>query len=163
MKKLFLLSLFVGVAFFAVPVAAHADPQPTKAYRHTDSKFHAGQLTYANTAIAKTSTGLAGSFAAAKPVFCGGVSVGFDVGCDPKDNNPIHAYLAAVIKWLSGLIAAAAAIMIVVSGIQYITSSGNPDATKAAKSRLTNAILGIILFIFMFAILNWLIPGGVLQ
>ncbi|MEX0932018.1 MAG: hypothetical protein WDZ81_00230, partial [Candidatus Saccharimonadales bacterium] len=53
-------------------------------------------------------------------------------------------------------------LMIVVSGVQYIASAGNPDTVKAAKKRLNNAVIALVLFIFMAAILNFLVPGGLL-
>jgi hypothetical protein len=45
-------------------------------------------------------------------------------------------------------------IIIVISGIQFITSGGNPDAAGAARNRLTYAIIGFIVIILAFAILQ---------
>lgn len=89
------------------------------------------------------------------------VTVGVDVGC-AGDRNPIYDYLSAVIKFLSAGVGLVVVLMIVVSGIQYITSAGNPQGIEAAKKRLTNAIIALLLYIFMAAILNFLIPGGIL-
>lgn len=96
----------------------------------------------------------------------GGVTVGVSIkGSDTcvgsANDNPIYAYLRGIILFLSGIFGLLAVLMIIVSGIQYITSSGSPQAIEGAKKRLGNAILGIILFMLMFAILNYLIPGGV--
>ncbi len=73
----------------------------------------------------------------------------------------IVTYLRVLIKFLSGIFGVLVLLMILISGFQYMTSAGSPDAVKAAKSRLTNAIIGLILFILMFGILNYLIPNGV--
>ena len=43
-------------------------------------------------------------------------------------------------------------IIIVISGIQFITSNGNPEAAAAARSRLIFAIVGFVLLILAFAI-----------
>lgn len=67
-----------------------------------------------------------------------------------------------VIKFLSGAVGLVVVLMIVVAGIQYITSAGDPGRVKEAKNRITNAITGLILFVLMFAILNFIIPGGIL-
>ncbi len=47
-----------------------------------------------------------------------------------------------------------AVIMIVISGIQFITSSGNPEAAGAAKNRLVYALIGFVVIIMSFAILQ---------
>ncbi len=46
------------------------------------------------------------------------------------------------------------AIFIVISGIQFINSGGNPEAAGGAKNRLTYAIVGFIICILSFAILQ---------
>ena len=43
-------------------------------------------------------------------------------------------------------------IIIVISGIQFITSSGNPEAAAAARGRLIFALVGFALIILAFAI-----------
>jgi hypothetical protein len=78
-------------------------------------------------------------------------------------NGLIFNYLIIIIQFLSGAIGLVIVLMIVIGGIQYITSAGDPGAVKAAKGRIVNAITGLVLFILMFAILNFLIPGGVFQ
>jgi hypothetical protein len=51
--------------------------------------------------------------------------------------------------------------LIIVGGIQYITSGGVPQRIEAARKRIINAITALVLFIFMYALLQWLIPGGI--
>jgi len=45
-------------------------------------------------------------------------------------------------------------IIIVISGIQFVTSGGNPEAAAAARGRLTFAIIGFVIIILAFAILQ---------
>lgn len=80
-----------------------------------------------------------------------------------KPGGPIFVYLAMIIKFLSGAIGLVIVLMIVVVGVQYITSAGDPGRVKEAKTRITNAITGLVLFVLMFAILNFLIPGGIIN
>jgi hypothetical protein len=74
----------------------------------------------------------------------------------------IFSYLKMIIQFLSGAVGLVVVLLIVIGGVQYITSAGDPAGVKAAKSRITNAITGLVLFLLMFAILNFLIPGGII-
>ena len=89
------------------------------------------------------------------PLSSGGTTV------DCSGNGLIFNYLKMVIQFLSGAIGLVIVLMIVIGGVQYITSAGDPGAVKAARGRIINAITGLVLFILMFAILNFLIPGGI--
>jgi len=78
-----------------------------------------------------------------------------------KDSCGIVAYLVDFIRILSGLVGVVVVIMITVGGIQYSTARDNPQATAAAKGRIVNAVLALVLYLFIFAFLQWLVPGGV--
>lgn len=45
-------------------------------------------------------------------------------------------------------------IVIIISGIQFVLSSGNPEAAATAKNRLVYAIVGFIIIVLAFAILQ---------
>jgi hypothetical protein len=77
-------------------------------------------------------------------------------------DNPIINILRIVIKVAAAGVGLVVAGMIVVAGIQYSTSQGNPQRTVAAKQRLINAIIGLIMFIFATVILNYVVPGGII-
>jgi ABC-type Fe3+ transport system permease subunit len=47
-----------------------------------------------------------------------------------------------ILLYLAGLIAAA---YVIYGGIQYITSQGEPDRTKAAKNTIINALIGVVI------------------
>lgn len=79
-----------------------------------------------------------------------------------KSNCGIIAYLITAINILSGLVGVVVVVMIAIGGIQYSTSRDNPQATAAAKDRIRNAIIALVAYIFMWAFLQYLIPGGVL-
>ena len=53
------------------------------------------------------------------------------------------ALLDSIVKYVSGLIATLAVIMIVIAGILYLTSAGIPSRTEAAKKTLLYAVAGI--------------------
>lgn len=78
------------------------------------------------------------------------------------NNNPIFVYLRGIIQFLATGVGIIVTINLVIGGIQYMASRGNPQATQAALSRITNSVIALVLFILMAAILNFLVPGGLL-
>jgi hypothetical protein len=69
-------------------------------------------------------------------------------------------YLMVFINVLSGIVGVVVIAMIIIGGIQYSAAQDNPNAISAAKKRITNAVLALLVFIFMFTFLQWLVPGG---
>ncbi len=74
----------------------------------------------------------------------------------------IMTYVRAIIRFMGSLVGLVIIMMIIIGGVQYLTAAGNPSQVAAAKSRIQNAITGLFLFIFMYAILNYLVPGGII-
>lgn len=74
--------------------------------------------------------------------------------------NALINFLKVAINVLSALVGLVVTAMIVLGGIQYASAGGNPNATSAAKKRIFNAIFALIAYLFLFVILEWLLPGG---
>jgi hypothetical protein len=82
---------------------------------------------------------------------------------NPKtESGKIWSIISLVLNLLSGAIGVAAVIMLVMGGIQYAASNGDPSAVTAAKKKISNVLLGLAAYVFLFAFLQWLIPGGIL-
>ena len=62
--------------------------------------------------------------------------------------------LSEFLPYIFGIAGFIAVIMIVISGIQFITSSGNPEAAGAARGRLVFALIGFGLILLSFVILK---------
>lgn len=77
-------------------------------------------------------------------------------------NCGIVKTLIVIINILSAMVGVVIVAMLIVGGIQYSSAGDDPKKITAAKSRISNAILAFVVFIFMFAFLNWVVPGGVL-
>lgn len=77
-------------------------------------------------------------------------------------SNPIVQTLTAILALLAGGVGLAVVGGIVWGGILYMTARGNSSQTQQAITVIINSCIGLLLFIFMFAIINFLIPGGVL-
>jgi hypothetical protein len=97
-----------------------------------------------------------------------GDSLGKDKNGKPCVDNTsnggaIIVYLIFILKLLGGAVGIVIVLMLVIAGIQYITSVGDPGRIKAAKDRIVGAMTALLLFVTMFAILNFLVPGGILK
>lgn len=73
----------------------------------------------------------------------------------------IKNYVNPFIRLLSGLIGVIVAISLIWAGILYSSAGGDPGRVSAAKTRIYNSILALIAYLFLFAFLQWLIPGGI--
>lgn len=108
-----------------------------------------------------------------KPYKCGygpgvePVSTRFNLGClgtnppgDGKSVGPIEDMVYAFVKLLSLGVGLVLIASVIYAGIQYASSSGNPEKTAAAKTRILNAFVGLIFYLLIFALIQWLVPGG---
>ena len=94
---------------------------------------------------------------------CGGVQTSL-ISCDKGDQDSlggVGALLKEIYKILNYLIIIVAVAGTVYGGILYTTAGGNSEQTKKAISYIRNVIIGLIAWALMYAILNWLVPGGV--
>ena len=92
-----------------------------------------------------------------------------DYRCDPNNpdsciqDNPIIKWLNFLINLVAGIVGVGAVLMVIWAGIQYTTARDNAQAVAEAKQKIINVVIGIAAFIFLYAFLNWLVPGGVFK
>lgn len=73
-----------------------------------------------------------------------------------------------ILQWLIGVLMVVFAVLLAVAGFGLVTSGGNPSALQTAKDRMTNAIIGLIIVLcawlivdtVMRALLNPVGPSG---
>ncbi len=110
-------------------------------------------------------TGFAAAAAAPGDV-CGAapnsVVTSINIGCTGK-GNPITDVAFAIIRFLSIGVGLVLTGSMVFAGIQYTASRGDPKATAEAMGRIRSNITALLIFIFAYAILNYLIPAGFFQ
>lgn len=83
-------------------------------------------------------------------------------GCESEENGHgegIKCVVLLVVNILSVLVGIVGVIGIVIVGIQYLTAGGNEEQTRKAKRRLFEIVIGLIAFVLMSALLNWLLPN----
>jgi len=79
-----------------------------------------------------------------------------------RDNCGIIRYLALFINILSAIVGIVVTGVIVWGGIQYSTSGGDSGKTQAAKQKIYNGVIAMVAFIFTYAFLQYIVPGGLL-
>lgn len=73
----------------------------------------------------------------------------------------LKTYVDPAVNVLSGLAGIIVVANIAIGGIQYSSAGGDPGKVSAAKSRITKAILALVAFIFLYAFINFILPGGI--
>lgn len=76
-------------------------------------------------------------------------------------STELDGWLNTAINVLAALVGIAIVASILIGAIQYITAGSNTSQVGAAKQRITMAVLGFGLFLMGYALLQWLIPGGI--
>jgi len=78
--------------------------------------------------------------------------------------TPANCGIVKFITDITNALSAAVGVVIVISltwaGIQYSSAGGDSQKVGAARHRIQNGVIALAMFIFMYAFLTWLIPGG---
>jgi hypothetical protein len=94
---------------------------------------------------------------------CGGgaqaVKTTINIGCKGV-GNPIVDSLFAIIRFLSIGVGLAIVAGLIIAGIQLTASKGDPQLRAKAISRIYNVVIALFVYIFAYAILNYVIPAG---
>jgi hypothetical protein len=70
----------------------------------------------------------------------------------------IGDYIATAYRWSIGAAAVVAAVMLMVGGLQYLTSAAG-SSVSAAKERISNAVVGLAIAAFAYLILSTVNPA----
>lgn len=83
---------------------------------------------------------------------------------DQKDESPEsnslygpNGIITKIVRLLSLVIGIAAVIVIIIGGIRYVTSSGDPNNTTGAKNTILFAIVGLLVALLAQAIIIFVI------
>ena len=92
-----------------------------------------------------------------------GSSTGSPIDCqsNSSSNCIVSKYINPLIRFLNIAVSLVVVISIVIGGIQYSASRDNPEAVKAARRRIMNAIIGLVSYFLLWSLLNFIIPGGI--
>lgn len=85
--------------------------------------------------------------------------LGRNFQCDPTtglncQSTSINGLIRTVINWLLGIAFGIAVLFLIVGGFWYITSAGNEETAEKGKGTAINAIIGIVIIILSYVIIN---------
>ena len=98
---------------------------------------------------------------------CGGVETSI-ISCDNDGGSTANVKDSAVwqilrvaINILTGGIMIAALGGLIYASVLYTSSGANPETRKKSISIMTNIVIGIVTYALMWALLNFILPGGI--
>lgn len=83
------------------------------------------------------------------------------VECNGDRCDLIKSYVNPIIAVLSALVGLVVVLSLIIGGIQYAASEGDPQKAANAKTRLQKTVFAFVVYIFLYALLQFLIPGGI--
>lgn len=96
---------------------------------------------------------------------CAGVDTAF-LSCQVPaalglQGTGLGALLVIVINILAAGVGIAAIGAFVYAGVLYSSAGGNESQVKKAKDLIKNTVIGIVLFIALYGVIEFIVPGGV--
>lgn len=82
--------------------------------------------------------------------------------CSNSGGNPVIGLLIQIVNFMAVGVGIAVVGGIIWGAMHYATSNGDTNKIKQGKTIIVNSIIGLVLFIFMYTIVNFLVPGGIL-
>lgn len=151
----------IGAGMLAV-LAVTVILLPTRAYADNISVGGADNSTSSYGCGSNDPNGLQGLVHTTIDLGCDGnaCAQGSTTGYCSTYHNSIIDMLFAIIRLLSAGVGIIVIASIVVGGFQYTVSRGDPNATSAAIGRIRTSLIALLIYIFAFAILNYVIPNG---
>jgi hypothetical protein len=91
---------------------------------------------------------------------CGGVATSLISCSDTGDGSAIFDVLAIALNIVTYGVGAAAILGVVITGYQYMTARDNSAQVAKAKNRLLQVVIGLVIWVLFWGVLQFLLPGG---
>lgn len=96
---------------------------------------------------------------------CGTTQTSIDFNCESgKDKAPgantVTSMLLTIINFMAVGVGIAVVGGIVFGALRYSSANGNASQAQQGITFIVNSVIGLVLFILMYAIINFLVPGG---
>jgi hypothetical protein len=88
---------------------------------------------------------------------CGSGNNSDSAVCQAQDEDDLPDMVQIIINTILVILGMIAVIMIVIGGIRYTTSNGDSAAVKSAKDTILYAVVGLVVAILSYAIVNFVV------
>lgn len=93
---------------------------------------------------------------------CGGTETQL-INCDEGSGTPaINALIRIAVMAMTIVIGVVATGGIAYASVLYASARDSESQVDQAKTIIRNIVVGLLLYVLMIAIVNWLIPGGII-
>ena len=82
-----------------------------------------------------------------------------EVGTNYGSGNSLETTVINIINTVVGVLALVAVIVIIIGGINYMTSAGDAGKVKKAKDTILYGVIGLVVCVLAFAIVNFVISN----
>lgn len=78
---------------------------------------------------------------------------------DEKGNDNLEGNVVGILNAVIGVLSFVCVVVIIIGGVNYMTSSGDPGKVKKAKDTILYGIIGLVVCVLAFAIVNFVISN----
>ena len=79
--------------------------------------------------------------------------------CNIEKDTTLMATVNKIINVILGVLGIVAVVIIVLGGVQYTTSAGDPGKVKKAKDTILYGIIGLVVALLAFAVVNFVLSS----
>lgn len=84
------------------------------------------------------------------------------IPCQTPEGGDLMVSVKGIINAIIATLGIVAVVIIIVGGVQYMTSSGDAAKVKKAKDTILYGVIGLIICVLAFAIVNFVV-GNILK
>ena len=89
------------------------------------------------------------------------LAVGEHVDEVGNGGNTLTSDITTILNAVIGVLGLACVIVMIIGGVNYMTSAGSSDKVKKAKDTILYGLIGLVICVLAFAIVNFII-GSIL-
>lgn len=78
---------------------------------------------------------------------------------DPDENSDLTTNVVNILNAVIGVLSFVCVVVIILGGVQYMTSSGDAGKVKKAKDTILYGVIGLVVCVLAFAIVNFVISN----
>ena len=82
-----------------------------------------------------------------------------EVGKEHGSGTSLENTIVTIINAITGILALICVIVIIIGGVTYMTSSGDAGKVKKAKDTILYGVIGLVICVLAFAIVNFVITN----